>query len=281
MGGGAFRASRRAALAAAVAVLLSIAFGIAGTKSWARPGLFGRTRPVEIVVSAAVSLTDALEQARDEFAARHPHIRVALNVGSSGTLMQQIRVGAPVDLFIAAAPAPMDELTAQGRVAPEEVRIVAMNEIVLVRAATRGNDALTSWEALASPDVARIALGNPDHVPAGQYGKAVLEFLQLWEPLQSRLVFGENARQVVQYVERGEVNAAIVYGSDVAASKGATVVASAPPGSHPPVTYPMAVVKGADYPEEAAMFADFLLSPDGQAIFARHGLLPAVNETGD
>lgn len=274
------RAARRVALAAAVGVLLSFVFGAAKAPLRSQAAPAGRTRPVDIVVSAAISLADALEAARDEFAALHPHIRIVFNLGSSGTLQQQIRAGAPVDLFIAAAPGPMEDLVARGRAAPDAVRVVAANGIVLVRPEGRSEDGLTGWDGLTSPAVRRIALGNPDHVPAGRYGKAVLESLGLWESLQPRFVFGENVRQVLQYVERGEVDAAIVYASDATAARGVAVVAPAPPGSHPPVTYPMAVVQGAAHPEAAALFADFLLSPEGQAVLARHGLTPAAVEPG-
>jgi len=233
------------------------------------------SRPVELIVSAAASLGPALIELQPEFHRRHPGVRVRFNFGSSGALQAQIARGAPVDVFISAAQAPMDALIASGHVGPAAVRDLAANRLVLVRPdPPTERDPVSTWADLATDRARRIAIGNPAHVPAGQYARAVLEHLELWTLVQRKLVFGEDVRQVLTWVERGEVEAGLVYWSDAVASVRARVVAEAPPGSHLPIVYPMAVLRESRHQDAAARFVEFLLGPTGQAALARHGFQP-------
>lgn len=222
----------------------------------------------EVVVSAAASLTDALREAEAAFEAEQKGMRLRLNLGSSGALQQQIAQGAPVDLFISAAAIPMDGLVERGLVDRSAVQSLATNKVVLIRPKS-GPATVTGWEEL--PRARRVALGNPSHVPAGQYGKAVLEQLGLWGQVEGQLVLAEDVRQVLQYVASGEVDAGLLYQTDAASSQEVVVVAEAPAGSHEPVLYPMAVLKGARQGAGARLFADYLLSPRGREILAKHG----------
>src|SRR5690606_30936334 len=129
-----------------------------------------------------------------------------------------------------------------------------------------------SWDDLVRGNIQRVAVGNPEHVPAGQYGKAVLENLGLWGRIQDKLVFGEDVRQVLAYVESGAADAGLVYRTDAAVSQRVRVVTQAPEGSHPPIRYPAAVVGTSRVPDEARMFVDYLLSEEGQATLAEYGL---------
>jgi molybdate transport system substrate-binding protein len=224
--------------------------------------------PAEVVVAAAASLTDALKEAKSAFEAEHPAVRLRFTFGSSGALQAQIEQGAPVDLFISAATGPMDALVKKGLVEEGAVQSLATNEVVLI-GPKGGGGTLKGWEDL--PRAARVAIGNPQHVPAGQYGRATLEKLNLWAALEPKLVLGEDVRQVLQYVESGEVDAGIVYRSDAAGSQKVLVIAEAPANSHPPILYPMAVLKEARRGAEARGFADFLRAPKGMQILARYG----------
>lgn len=232
----------------------------------------GKAAPTEVVVSAAASLTDVLTEAQKTFAPDHPDVTIRFNFGSSGALRQQIEQGAPVDLFISAAAEPMDSLVQKGRVDRDTLRTLATNHVVLVKAQSAQ---LTGWADLKSDAVKKIAIGNPDHVPAGQYGKAVLDKLGLWDAVLPRLVLGEDVRQVLNYVAAGDAEAGIVYRTDAAAAKGVTIVAEAPAGSHPPVVYPMAVLKDSHHAADARAFANFLRSPAGKAILSQYGFTPA------
>jgi molybdate transport system substrate-binding protein len=226
--------------------------------------------PAEVVVSAAASLRDVLTEAQQGFEQEHKDVRLRLNFGSTGALQQQIEQGAPVDLFVAAAQAPMEALVSKGLVEAGAVRPLASNKVVLVR--SKAAEAIvTRWEDLGSGQVQRVAIGNPLHVPAGQYGRAVLEKLNQWGAVEQRLVLGEDVRQVLNYVESGEVQAGLVYSSDAAVSQKVVVVAEAPAGSHPPVIYPMAVLKESKFKAQAQAFADYLLSAPGQGLLNKYG----------
>jgi molybdate transport system substrate-binding protein len=231
-------------------------------------------KPVEVVVSAAASLTDAMKDVQTDFEANNRSIKLRFNVGSSGSLQQQIEQGAPVDLFISAATEPMDALVKKSLVDQSAVQNLVTNKVVLIRGKT-SEDVVKTWDDLKSEKVHKIAIGNPQHVPAGQYAQSVLVKLNLWSSVEKRLVLGEDVRQVLNYVESGEVQAGIVYSTDAAVSQKVIILAEAPAGSHPPVLYPMAVLKDAKHGAQAKAFADYLLSAKGMAFLTKYGFGPA------
>lgn len=226
--------------------------------------------PADVLVSAAASMTDALTEAKAAFEREHSDIQVTFTFGSSGALAQQIEQGAPVDLFIAAGPDPMDRLVKKGLVESSAVKTVAVNTVVLIRSQS-ATAVVKGWHDLTLPAVKRIAIGSSEHVPAGQYARAALEHLGIWEAVVPRLVMGEDARQVLNHVESGEVEAGIVYATDAATSDTIIIIAEAPEGSHPPVTYPIAPIKASAHTAEADAFAQFLLTGPGRDILQNHG----------
>ena len=176
-------------------------------------------------------------------------------------------------LFVAAGTQPMEKLVSQGLVDPAGVRPVAGNRLVLI--APKDQPSIRGGADLGGDGVRRLAIGDPAHVPAGQYARQTLTRLGLWTAVQPKLVRDQDVRQVLQHVAAGEAQAGIVYRTDAAATGGVAVVAEAPPGSHDPVIYPMAVVRGARHGEAARRLAGFLLSDTGQRIFRQHGFEPA------
>lgn len=230
--------------------------------------------PAELVVSAAASLQDALKEIQTAYETEHSSIKLRFNFGSSGALQQQIAQGAPADLFISAATGPMEQLVKAGLVEQSAVQTLVTNSVVLIRSAD-GPGVVRDWGDLTSDGVQRIAIGNPQHVPAGQYGQAVLESLDLWAGVEPRLILGEDVRQVLHYVASGEVQAGIVYGTDAATSSKVTVIATAPAGSHAPIRYPIAVVKGSKQATQAEHFTKYLLSEKGQQVLSKYGFGPA------
>jgi molybdate transport system substrate-binding protein len=221
----------------------------------------------ELIVSAASSLHNAMEELASLHERAHPGTKVTLNFGSSGMLAQQIEQGAPADIFLSAAPKPMDTLAARGLIRQDTRRDLLRNEIVLIGTAP-------SFAALSSPEVKLIALGDPNSVPAGEYGKQVLTSLGLWDMLQSRLVLAKDVRQVLTYVETGNADAGIVYATDARESAKVRVRATAPPGSHAPVVYPAAVLTGSPHEPEARSFVAYLAGEEARAVFIRHGFTP-------
>lgn len=257
------RTSIRAVLLAAAAALALTGCG---------EGLAAGSGGGPMTISAAASLAGAMPELQELYVRTHPEIALQLNFGSSGALEQQIRQGAPVDLLISAGQAPVDALARDGLVDPDGLRSVAGNVLVLAR--LPGAPPLTGWADLAGPAVRRLAIGDPGHVPAGQYARAALESLDIWTAVAPKLVLGADVRQVLSYVQSGAVDAGIVYGSDAAGAAGVTV-RPAPPGSHPPVVYVAAVIGGSPRAAQARAFAEFLLTPAAQAVLAQHGFAPA------
>jgi molybdate transport system substrate-binding protein len=245
-------------------VIMATGAGLACSHS----GHSGATR--EITVSAAASLKGAFR----EISERHEEgtgTKVIFNFGASGALQKQIESGAPVDLFASAGRPQMDALAKQGLIIAETQRNFARNTLVLAAPADR-TPVITSFADLGSIKIMRLAVGNPKTVPAGQYAEQSLTRLGLWQQLQPRLILAEDVRQVLDYVARGEVDAGIVYASDVRASGDRVrTVASAPEDSHDPILYPLAVVQASSHQEAARAFIDTVMSDDGKRILEKYG----------
>lgn len=227
----------------------------------------------ELLVSAAISLKEPLQEIGALFQQRHPEATVIFNWGASGVLQQQIEYGAPVDVYVSASSKQMDEFEHKGLLLNETRRTLAANLVVLIRSSAR-RSSLASFKDLTKSEVTLIAIGNPRTVPAGEYAQRVLTSHGLWDSLQPKLIFTEHVRQALAYVMRGEVEAAMVYATDAQSAGGAVrVVAAAPEGSAPPVLYPIAVVRTSKQRREARAFVDLALSEAGQRILRAHGFL--------
>ncbi|NDY42490.1 molybdate ABC transporter substrate-binding protein [Dissulfurirhabdus thermomarina] len=228
----------------------------------------GRAAAAEFVVAAAASLSDAFRAEARAFEAAHPGDRVVLDLASSGTLYVQIEQGAPVDVYASASHRYMDRLERAGRLLPGTRADFAANRIVLVVPA--GASRVATPRDLLRPEVRRVAVGDPAHVPAGRYAREALEGLGLWPRLQGRLVLGVSVRQVRDYVARGEVDAGVVFATD-ARVPGLRVVHVFADGLHAPIRYPAAVLKDAAHPAAGRAFVAFLRSGEGRAILERFG----------
>ena len=241
-----------------------------GTGFAARPA----PRQANLTVSAAISMKASLDEVQRDFMAANPSIMIACNYGASGTLQQQIEQGAPVDVYISASPKQMDELENKGLLLPGTRKNLLRNEIVLV-VPTRFSSDASSFQDLARPDVKQIAMGEPTTVPAGEYAKEVLTYIGIYGAVQPKAVLAKDVRQVLTYVETGNVDAGIVYSTDAASSSQVKVVATAPEKSHAPAIYPVAVIKNSKEPAAARAFEDFLSGVTARAIFQKYGFIPA------
>jgi len=225
----------------------------------------------EIIVSAAVSLKDAFHEIAQLNEQRN-NVKVYFNFGASGALQKQIESGAPVDVFASAGAKQMDQLAAKDLLVPASRTDFSRNVLVLVEPAN--SSAIASFTDLTRPEVKKIAVGNPNTVPAGQYTEQAFNKLQLLPGIRAKLIYAEDVRQVLDYVARGEVDAGIIYSSDVL-SAGAKVkeVVSAPEDSHDPILYPIAILKDSKRKDAAQKFIELVLSSDGQKILAKYGFL--------
>lgn len=226
-----------------------------------------------ITVAAAISLKDALGNVAGQYKADTGE-RVEFTFGSSGQLASQIANGAPVDLFISAANKQVDDLSKAGLIDDRTRKVVAGNSLVLIVPAD-SKQSLVSVKALAEAGIMRIAIGEPRSVPAGQYAMQALKAAGVADAVKEKLILGTNVRQVLDYVQRGEVSAGIVYGTDakIAGDK-VRVACTVSAGDHEPIVYPAAVVKASQKQAAAIRFLDYLASEKGQSSLKAFGFTP-------
>lgn len=230
--------------------------------------------PVKLYVLAAASLSDAMKEVKTAYEREHQGVELVQSFGSSGTLQQQIEQGAPADLFLSAGEKQMNALEQKGLIDPAYRQSLVSNRLVLVTA--KGAEGIDSFADLTRPAVFKVAIGHPDTVPAGAYAKELLNAKGLWSGLQDKLLLAKDVRQVLTYVETGNVSAGIVYESDALSSEKVSLAAVASPGDHSPVTYPYAVLKNTRHAEEAQALYDWLKSPEAMNLFTEHGFQPAA-----
>jgi len=239
-------------------------------------GLVAQASAAEkITVFAAASLTNALQDIATQYQ-KGKDVQVVSSFASSSTLARQIEQGAPADLFISADQQWMDYAIDKQQMVKDTRYTLLGNELVLIAAKSDKQDKIaidkqTDWAKLLSGG--RLAVGDPDHVPAAIYAKEALQKLGAWGTLASRLAPANNVRAGLALVERRETPYGIVYGSDAVASDKVQVVGRFPEASHKPVEYPMAVVS--DHQNAAVQaFYDYLQGPDAAAVFKQYGFTP-------
>ncbi len=226
-------------------------------------------KPVELHVAAAASLTDAMKELAALYEKEHPNVKLLFNFGSSGALQQAIENGAQTDLFFSAAQKQMDALEKSGDLLEGTRRDLLENEVVLIVPKEGGMD-IKSFEDLADPEIAHVALGEPKGVPVGQYSEEILTKLGLLDAVKAKAVYGSDVRQVLSWVETGDADAGLVYATDAAVSDKVKVAAKAPAGSHKPVIYPAVVVKSSANAEAAKEFLAFAQTEAARAVFAKY-----------
>ena len=241
-----------------IAVLL-LAFSLSATAAMG----------AELTVSAAASLSESFTQISQEFT-KDTGVKVNLNFASSNNLLRQMEQGAPVDVFASADQETMDSAEKKNLMDPATRKDFALNDLVLI---TPADSKLAGPEALTGADVKHIAIGQPESVPAGRYAREALTSAGTWEELQSKFVFGNNVRQVLSYIQRGEADAGFVYRTDALAGGKDVRIVTAMTG-HKPVCYPIAVTKDSAEKEAAQKFVDFVLSPRGLEILSHYGFSP-------
>lgn len=224
-----------------------------------------------LTISVAASATDVMNAIAPKFEQKHPNINISYNFAASGTLQQQIEQGAPVDIFLSAGVQPMEKLSNKRLIIEESRYNLLGNKMVLIVPKSEINSLVHNFQELITSEIKRIAIGDPNSVPAGNYGKSVLTSLGVYETLKPKFVFGKDVRQVLTYVETGNADAGLVYQTDAKSSQQVKVVAIAPTESHPPIVYPIALIEGTDHLRSAQQFLTFLKQPSIQAIFESYG----------
>ena len=223
----------------------------------------------DVTVSAAASLQNAFTDIAKEYEKTNAATKVLFNFGASGQLVQQISRGAPADVLVTADLDTMDRASKQNLIVPDTRENFVSNTLVVVLPAA-SPVSIGSMRDLAQPAVERIAIGTPESVPAGRYAKEALELAQQWEALKTKYVYGQNVRQVLDYVARREADAGLVYMTDALLMKDKVKVAFQAQVKSP-ILYPMAAVKGGGNERGARDFLAFLKSDTAQKILASYG----------
>jgi molybdate transport system substrate-binding protein len=222
-----------------------------------------------LTVFAAASLKDALDEVVRGY---DPAAKVVVSYGASSALAKQIENAAPADLFISADLDWMDYLETRNLIDKSTRYNLLRNRLVLIAPAnTSAALEIKPGFALAQAlGDGRLAIANPDSVPAGKYGKAALQHLGVWTAVAGKIAPTENVRAALALVARGETPFGIVYLTDAIADKKVRIVGQFPDGSHPAIIYPAAVVAGSKN-TQGRTFLNYLGSPAARAIFGKHG----------
>jgi molybdate transport system substrate-binding protein len=223
----------------------------------------------ELILSSAASLTNVFKDIAESFEESHKGMKIHLNFASSGALLHQIAKGAPVDIFASADQKTMDMAQEKNLIDRETRKNFVENELVLI-VPKKSDIVLKDINDLAQPSVKRIALGNPLTVPAGRYAQESLVNHGLWDKLSDKYIFGNHVRQVLDYVNRGEVDAGFVYLTDakVAREKVRTHLVVT---KHAPVLYSIAIIQSTHQKELAQSFLVFIETPKAREIFKKYG----------
>jgi molybdate transport system substrate-binding protein len=228
----------------------------------------------DLTVFAAASLKESLDEQAQRFE-KDTGNRVVVSYGASNALAKQIEAGAPANLFISADLDWMEYVDQRRLLAPGSRVNLLRNTLVLVAPATSSSalKIAPGFDLAGALSSGKLAMANPDSVPAGKYGKAALESLGVWSRLEKQVVRAETVRAALVLVARGEAAYGIVYRTDALAEKGVRIVDTFPETSHPPVVYPAALIATGVTPSAKALL-DYLRSVPARPIWDKYGFLP-------
>ncbi|ASK61788.1 molybdate ABC transporter substrate-binding protein [Virgibacillus phasianinus] len=224
----------------------------------------------ELFISAAASLSGALNEISEKFEANNPNVTITLNMSGSGKLAQQIQQGAPVDVFLSADQHWMDVLASDNLLLSSTRINFTKNNLVLITQ-KKSPGIVRGLNELSKESFDQIAIGNPKSVPAGSYAKDALTNLGLWDELKDSFVFAKDVSQVLTYIETGNAEIGFVYGSDLHRAEGVKVLTEIDKELYTPIVYPAAVLSESEQPELAKEFLSFIQSDSAQTILKNYG----------
>lgn len=231
-----------------------------------------------VMVFAAASLKNAMDEIGASFAKKHTHT-VVFNFAGSSQIVRQVIAGAPADLLVTANTLWMNEAAKAGAIDLDSRFDLATNQLVLAstRQQTITLDQVSLQKSLSG---GRIAMALVDAVPAGMYGKQAFQYLGLWDALEPSVVQTDNVRAALRFLTLGETPLAVVYRSDAISDPQAFIAATFPKGSHPAIRYPVALTQRGATSEASVLFQTYLKGQDAQAILTRHGFEPMPGDRG-
>ncbi len=226
---------------------------------------------VDLTISAAASLKDALGEVQTLYKAEKPHTNLTINFGGSGALQQQIEQGANVDLFVSASSANMNALKDKDLLVNSSIKNLLGNKLVLIVPKDSKITSINSFSAVTDASIKKIALGEPKTVPAGVYAEQVFTYLNIFDKVKAKAVYGQDVKQVLSWVETGNVDAGVVYLTDAKISTKVAVIATASEASHKAIVYPAAVIKASNNYTASRDFVNFMTSNKAKAVFEKYG----------
>lgn len=235
-------------------------------------GMATQAATAEITVFAAASLQDVFQQMAQAFETLRPRDRVNLVFGAAGELERRMAKGERPDVFASDDAPPMDRAVAAALVDPASRADFARNQLVVVVPAVSS----IAWRGLtdlARLEVKRIAIGDPETVPAGRHAREVMQTARIWADVRERLLLEPDVRRVLDRLARNEADAGFVYATDSAQAVNRVLIVERP-ATGSPIVYPIAVLREAPQPEAAAAFAALVRGETGRRILAAHGFLP-------
>lgn len=222
----------------------------------------------ELLVGAAASLQPSLEELKTIYAGEHPEVDLSFTFAASGDLEEQIRQGAPIDVFFSASQKQMNSLEEDGLIVTKSREDILTNEVVLIVPTNAGTD-IKGFEDMTKADI--VAIGDPETVPIGQYSQEILEGLGIWDEVFAKATLGKSVTEVLSWVSAGNANAGIVYRTDASGNDTVEVAAIAPEGSYTLPVYPAAVTSDSKATVLAEEFLKFLKSDEAAGVFEAYG----------
>lgn len=229
-----------------------------------------KAEKIELLVSAAASLTDVLNELGHIYEKENSNIKVNFTYGSSGALQSQIEEGAPVDIFLSAAEKQMDALEEGGHIVKDTRKTLLINKVVLI---TPSNNDLqiNDFEDLKKDEIKKVAIGDPSNVPVGQYSEEIFTNLKLKDSIKEKLIYANDVRTVLTWVENEEVDCGLVYATDAFTTNKVKIIDEAPKGSHKDVSYPVAAIGSSKNLDASQAFIEFLSNEEAAEVFKKYG----------
>ena len=233
---------------------------------------FSFAASAKVTVFAAASMTDALQQVAKDYAKQNPKNEVVFSFASSSTLAKQVEEGAPADIFVSASNKWMKYLSEKDLTVKETEKVLVGNDLVLIAPAKSAVNSvdIEKGEWINALKDSYLSVGDPAHVPAGQYAEEALSKLNLWDKVQERLARAKDVRGALALVERAEAPYGIVYSTDAKISQQVKTVAVFPVDSHKPVVYPVSILKDHDN-TDARDFLKYLESDAAKKVLVGYG----------
>ncbi len=226
-------------------------------------------KPVKLTVSSGAGLKNVMEAVQQAYLQDAPNVTINYNFAASGILRQQIEQGSPVDIALLASQQDIDALQSQHLLLDGVYKNLLKSEVVLI--VPKNSTGISSFKDLTSKDIKRIAIGEPKTVPLGQYAEEIFQYFGIRDQVQSKLIYARSALEIMSYVDSGNVDAGIVHDTTIQPSHQVRIAAIAPPSSHTPVVYPIAILKNSHDPIAAKALIQFLSSDRAKAIFHQYG----------